>query len=112
MIESTKLYKLLSRTEGFISLTYDGCEYVLMKRYRGEIQRYIFTDKTLFKLTITWHLRNTSVQTKHIKNNYMYEIKPLLLNELEEELNKRVLIFTDSVSLSFNGKSIILYSKP
>lgn len=112
MIEQTRLYRLLKNTNGFISLTYDGCEYVLMKRYCGTIQRYIFSENTHFTLLVTYNIRYHNVSAPH--GHCDRTIKQLFfsLNELEKELKERSFLMAENATIRFDGKSIIIYSKP
>ena len=112
MIEHTRLYRLLKNTNGFISLTYDGCEYVLMKRYYGQIQRYVFSENTHFTLLVTYNIGYHNVSAPH--GHYDKTIKQLFfsLNELEKELKERSFLMAENATIRFDGKSIIIYSKP
>lgn len=113
MIENTRLYRLLRNTDGFVSLTFDGCEYVLMKRYRGEIQRYVFSDNTHFSLIITYNIKYRKHAGAKL-NQYNQSESQLFysLSDLESELKNRSLLSADHASIRFDGKSVIIYSKP
>lgn len=111
MIEQTRLYRLLKNTTGFISLTYDGCEYVLMKRYRGLLQRYIFSENTHFTLSVTYNVKCNSVSLPYKQKDSTIKQVFFSLSELEKELKERSFLRAENASLGFDGKSIIIYSK-